>query len=90
MLDLVKLRTFLTVATTGSFSSASLRLCYSQSAVSTHILSLERELGTRLFDRISSKKITLTAAGKQMLSYAPKILALADEAKRVVSPQNFA
>lgn len=77
MLNLQHLSTFLTVAALKSFSQAALQLGYSQSNVTTHIKSLEKELGLELFVRERfSKSITLTNAGHRMLRYARRMLAL--------------
>ena len=65
MLDLLKLKTFLVVAATSSFTRAGAELGYSQSNVTTHIQNLERELGAPLFDRLRGKVI-LTEIGRQM------------------------
>jgi DNA-binding transcriptional LysR family regulator len=86
MLDLLKLKTFLVVAATSSFTRAAAQLGYSQSSVTTHIQSLERELGVPLFDRFG-RRIILTEIGRQMLEYANRILALAEEATAAVRKQ---
>lgn len=83
MLDLLKLKTFLVVAATSSFTRAGAELGYSQSSVTTHIQNLERELGVPLFDRFG-RKVILTEFGRQMLEYAKQLLALAEEAKAAV------
>ena len=80
MLDLLKLKTFLVVAATSSFTRAGAKLGYSQSSVTTHIQSLERELGVSLFERFG-KKVLVTEIGRQMMDYANRLLALAEEAK---------
>ncbi len=87
MLDLVKLKTFLMVATTGSFKGAGVRLCYSQANVSTHIRILEREIGAPLFDRFSTRNVILTDVGRQMMTYAHRLLDLAEEARSAVRRQ---
>jgi DNA-binding transcriptional LysR family regulator len=51
MLDPRRLLTFREVARLGSFSRAAEQLSLTQPAVSQQILSLERQLGTRLIDR---------------------------------------
>lgn len=83
MLDLLKLKTFLVVAATHSFTRAGAELGYSQSSVTTHIQSLERELGAPLFDRFG-RRVILTEIGRQMLGYAHRLLGLAEEAKTAV------
>ena len=86
MLDLLKLKTFLVVAATNSFTRAAGELGYSQSSVTTHIQALERELGAPLFDRVA-RNVILTEAGLRTLEYANRLLSLADEAKAVVHKQ---
>jgi DNA-binding transcriptional LysR family regulator len=76
-LDLDLLRAFVTVAETGSMTSAGERLRRSQSAVSLQIKRLEDCLDLRLFDR-SPRAVRLTAAGERLLSQARSMLALND------------
>ncbi len=82
-MELRQLMTFQKVAQTMSFSQTAVSLNYAQSTVSAQIQALEAELGVSLFDRIG-KRINLTEAGKNLLGYAEKMLALAGEAKVVV------
>jgi DNA-binding transcriptional LysR family regulator len=83
-MEIRHLNTFRTVAVELSFTRAAVRLGYVQSAVTSHIKALEDELGVRLFDRLG-RRIMLTHAGSQLLSYADKILQLADEATAMIS-----
>lgn len=78
-LDLDLLRTFVTVSETGSLTRAGERLLISQPTVSLQLKRLEDGLGRRLMER-SAKGVQLTADGDTLLSYARRILALADEA----------
>ena len=81
MLDLQKLETFRTVAVTSNFSRAATELGYTQSTVTFHIQSLERELGVRLLERQRfSKTIAMTDIGRRIFEYAERLLALAAEA----------
>lgn len=66
------LNTFLQVVETGSFSRAAENLGYTQSTVSLQIISLEKELGCRLFDRINHT-IALTDQGRRLLPHAQKV-----------------
>src|SRR5918911_4859989 len=78
MLDVRRLRVLREVATRGSFSAAADALHFTQSAVSQQIAALEREAGTQLVER-SARGITLTDAGRALVSHADVILArLAD------------
>lgn len=79
MLDLKALRTFREVAQTLNFTRAAERLSYAQSAVTTQIQSLEREVGQPLFRRLG-RRVELTPAGEKLEGYAARITELADEA----------
>lgn len=83
-MELRQLATFRVIAQTLSFSRTAGILNYAQSTVSTQIQSLEEELGVLLFDRLG-KRVALTEAGQQLLTYSDKILTLVDEAQAVVS-----
>ena len=74
------LKTFSTIARTGSFTKASHILCLTQPAVTAHIKSLESLLQVRLFvrDRVS-KKTSLTYEGEMLLTYTNRIFAVIDE-----------
>jgi DNA-binding transcriptional LysR family regulator len=65
------LRTFIAVATSGSFSAAAAELGYTQSAVSQHIATLENSLGTALLTR---RPVAPTPAGERLLEHAGAIL----------------
>jgi DNA-binding transcriptional LysR family regulator len=80
ILDLPKLRIFLTVARTGSFTRAADELNLRQPTVSQQVQALERSLRTSLFER-TGRRVTLTAAGETLVPYAERLLALADEAE---------
>jgi DNA-binding transcriptional LysR family regulator len=73
MLDLKLLETFREVATRGSFSAAAEALSFTQPAVSQHVARLEKQVGTRLFDR-DARGVTPTAAGAALLRHAESLL----------------
>ncbi|SFP05736.1 LysR family transcriptional regulator [Tranquillimonas alkanivorans] len=77
-LDLTALRSFVAVADTGGVTKASGFLNLTQSAVSMQLKRLEEALGLSLLDR-SSRSVSLTSAGEQLLSYARRMLELNDE-----------
>lgn len=64
-----QLRYFIRVAETLHFGRAAEREFVAQSVISTQVASLEREMGTRLFDR-SGHRVALTPAGEAFLSRA--------------------
>lgn len=82
-MELRHLATFRSVAALGSFTRAADQLGYVQSNVTAHVQALEGELGVPLFDRIG-RRVQLTGAGRRLLDYAGRILALADEAQAAV------
>jgi DNA-binding transcriptional LysR family regulator len=82
-MDLKQLNTFRAVATTLNFTRAAEVLHYAQSTVTTQIQAIEKELGIRLFERLS-KHIVLSDAGERLLEYTERLLALTDEARDAV------
>jgi len=75
IIDFRHLETFCRVAALKSFSRAADDLFLTQPTVSGHILSLERSLSLRLFDR-TGREVRLTKAGEMFLRYASKILTI--------------
>lgn len=84
MLDLDLLRSFVAVADSGSFTRASTRVHRTQSTVSQQIKRLEDDFGQPLLDR-GGKIVTPTEHGERLLSYARRLLALAEEARDVLA-----
>lgn len=65
----------LAVVDTGTFSAAADRLGYTQSAVSQQVASLERSVGTPLFDRPGGpRKVQLTAVGQSLVVHARAVV----------------
>jgi DNA-binding transcriptional LysR family regulator len=84
MLDLELLRSFVSVVDSGGFTRAGERVHRTQSTVSQQIKRLEDDIGQPLLDR-TGKDVTPTEAGERLLSYARRLLALAEEARDVVT-----
>ena len=84
MLDLDLLRSFVSVVDTGGFTRAGERVHRTQSTVSQQIRRLEEDMGRPLLHR-DGKRVRPTEEGERLLSYARRILALADEARDAVS-----
>lgn len=80
MFDLDLLRSFVSVVDAGGFTRAGERVHRTQSTVSQQIRRLEENVGRPLLDR-SGRSVTPTDDGERLLSYARRILALADEAR---------
>jgi LysR family transcriptional regulator for metE and metH len=68
------LRLVVAISSEGNVTRAAGKLHLSQSAVSHQLLDLERDLGTRLFDRVG-KRMVPTAAGARMVTDAGRVLA---------------
>ncbi len=77
LLNLVLLKTFITVAETGNFTVASQHLNSTQSTLSQQIQRLETLVGHPLFIR-GHRMLTLTETGEVLLGYAKKIISLND------------
>ena len=73
MLEDFRLKVFITVVNTGSFTAAARLLGISQPAVSQNISALEKELDVRLFNRLRGE-VVLTGQGSAFLKYAEHIL----------------
>ena len=72
--DILRIRSFVTVARLGNVTRASEALHVTQPAVTGHIKTMEQELGVALFHR-SPGRIELTRAGAALLPDAEKVLA---------------
>lgn len=83
-MQIEQLREFLVLADSESISHAARRLFVAQSALSTRLKALERELGTTLIER-DYHQYRLTAAGEALLTYARQICNTADRARQSVS-----
>ena len=83
MADFKAIETFLWVVTLGSFRGAAQRLNTTQPAISQRIAQLEQELGVKLLQR-DHRAVSPTPSGRQMLTYAEKLIRLRAEMLAVV------
>ena len=83
-MDIDSIKTFLSLAETGSFSRTAEALYVTQPAVSKRIAALEHLLDCPLFDRLG-KEVHLTQAGKALLPGYQRIMAELDESRRIIS-----
>jgi len=72
-MDVGQLRSFLAVAEELHFARAAARLHVAQPPLSRTIKQLERELGTRLFDR-NTRSVRLTSSGQALIGPANEVL----------------
>lgn len=77
--SLTSLQSFVAVAEEGHVGRAARRLHLTQPPLSRHILALEDELGTRLFER-TPRGMRLLPAGEALLQHARRIFAEVDAA----------
>ncbi|MFE1295958.1 LysR family transcriptional regulator [Streptomyces sp. NPDC058731] len=83
-MEIRQLRHFMAVVTEGSFTAAARAELIVQSALSTSIRSLERELGADLFER-TGRRVVLTEAGRALLPQARALLAGTEAARDAVA-----
>lgn len=80
MLDVRRMKVLREVAARGSFSAAAEALSFTQSAISQHIATLERETGQTLVERRPGG-VRLTDAGAALVRHTEGILARLDDAE---------
>ncbi len=85
---LTSLEVFAKVASAGSFSAAGRAMGLSQTMVTKHIAALEARLGTKLFHR-TTRRLSLTEAGRDYLDVAARVLADLDAADNAVAADRF-
>ncbi len=83
-MDLSQLTMFRAIAEEGSISAAALRLHRVPSNLTARIKQLEADLGVDLFIR-EKQRLRLSAAGRNFLDYAQRLLDLADEARQSIT-----
>lgn len=82
-MELSDLHIFRTVVSAGGITRAAERLHRVQSNVTTRIKNLEQDLQVALFVR-DGKRLHLSPAGRVLLDYADRMLALADQARNAL------
>jgi DNA-binding transcriptional LysR family regulator len=82
-LDLELLRTLCAIAAFDSFGAAAVQLGRTQSAVTQQMQRLEEQVGHPLFEKHGRGK-RLTEHGQRLLAYARQLMAIHDEALRVL------
>jgi DNA-binding transcriptional LysR family regulator len=78
LLDLRKIKSFVSIADAKSFSKAATESLYSTSALSIQIRELEQLIGFRLLDR-NGNTVTLTNEGEKFYKYASMMLSMNDQ-----------
>ena len=86
-INLSFLQSFLAVATSGSFTTASQELFITQPAVSQHVQALERELGVRLFTR-RGRGAVLTEEGKLLREKTEELMRTLEDVRVNIQDRN--
>ena len=81
------LRSFVTVAQVGSFTEAAAVLRFTQSTVTSHVQKLERQLGGRVLDRLTTG-VRPTDLGSRLLPVAEGMLAAEDGLEELRAEQS--
>jgi len=82
--DLNQIRIFVSVASMKSFTKAAETLKIEKSTVSAKVSQLEKRLGIRLLQR-TTRKVSLTEAGEQYLSYCVSALEQLDKGEQFIN-----
>lgn len=82
---LTAMEAFVAVAETGSFTRAAARMRLSAAMMTVHISRLEERLGVRLFNR-TTRRVDLTAEGRQLLDHARAVIESFSAAERSTRP----
>src|SRR4051812_18126801 len=83
-MDLNEIAVFTKVVQAGSFTAAAKQLGMPKSTVSRKVSELEERLGSRLLQR-TTRKLSLTDAGRTYYDYSARIASEIEEAERAVS-----
>ncbi len=73
------LRSFITIAQTGSYTACAEKLKRTQPAISLQIKKLEETIGDKLFER-NGNRLNLTLSGSKLLEFGMKMVRLNDQA----------
>src|SRR5262249_47713339 len=82
-MDLNEIAIFARVVQTGSFTAAAAALGMPKSTVSRKVADLETRLNARLLQR-TTRKLSLTDAGRTFYDYCARIVSEVDDAERAV------
>lgn len=85
-MEIRHLVTFQTIIEIGSYTGAASQLGYTQSTITTHIQSLEEEIGGELFT-YEKRHLKLTPLGRELIPLAEDLLATHDHIKSIQSNQ---
>ncbi|MCL1038823.1 LysR substrate-binding domain-containing protein [Shewanella corallii] len=85
--QLYRMLVFATVVEQGSFTRAADKLGVSRSMVSQHLKKLETRLDNKLLER-TTRKVSLTDAGRQFYQYCAELLQLAEQAENAALPSS--
>src|SRR5690349_7028510 len=83
-MDLNEIIVFARVVQAGSFTKAAAELGMPKSTVSRKVSELEERLGARLLQR-TTRKLSLTDAGRTYFDYSARVVAEVEDAERAVS-----
>lgn len=83
-MDTLKLKLFISMSQTLSFTKTAQEFYMSQPSVSNHIKALENSIGVKLVNR-NSHGVSLTPEGEEYVEYAGQILRLQMEAETRLS-----
>lgn len=86
MISLKQIHYALAVARTLHFKKAAAQCAISQSALSTALSEMEKQLGYQVFER-DNKKVLITPIGRRMLDKAHEIKLLVDDVHRLVEQE---
>lgn len=86
---LAGMRVFTTVVDAASFAAAAERLELSRGMASRYVAQMESHLGIRLLNR-TTRRLSLTEAGREYYDRATQVLAMADEAEKAAASGSIA